>query len=125
MENSKSFLNRRIQSFAYAINGLVCLIREEPNARIHLIAALVAVIAGLWFQLSAMEWLFVILAIVLVFAFELINSALERLGDAVTKEQHALIKKSKDLSAAAVLACAVFAMVVALVVFLPRIWILV
>ncbi len=111
----------RLKSFGFAIEGFLNLVRNEPNARIHLAAAILAVVLGLLIGLSATEWLFVCLAIALVFAAELINSALEKLSDAVKPEPHPLVKSAKDYSAAAVLITTLFSVIVACVIFLPEI----
>lgn len=94
---------------------------EEHNARIHLIAAICAVIASIVFEISAFEWIAVMVAIGLVFALELMNSAIERIADFVAPEKNEKIKKIKDLSAAGVLISAFTALIVGLIVFLPKI----
>ncbi len=122
MKPEKFSLKKRIQSFKHAFNGLKILVFEEHNARIHLLAVVVVVIAGIYFNISSKEWMAVILAMTLVIAAELFNSAIENFADFVTKEQHPEIKKVKDLSAAAVLVCAVGAVVIGLLVFVPKIF---
>lgn len=94
---------------------------EEHNARIHLVAAICAVIASIVFEISAFEWIAVIVAIGLVFALELMNSAIERIADFIAPEKNEKIKKIKDLSAAGVLISAITALIVGLIVFLPKI----
>jgi len=113
---------KRIQSFGYAFQGLGTLFRETPNAQIQLIAAIVAVTMGFVLHISTEEWLAVIIVIGLVLAMEAINSALETLADyACNRQIHPLIKKGKDLAAASVLIAALTALVVGVVVFLPKI----
>ena len=78
-------------------------------------------VAGILFKISSMEWVAVIFAIGLVFSFEIINSAVENLSDFVCSERNELIKKVKDLAAAAVLVSAITAAVIGLIVFIPKI----
>jgi len=113
-------IKQRLRSFPFAFNGLKILLREEHNARIHLVAAILAIIAGFGFKISSMEWLAVIFAIGLVFALELVNSALENLADFLHPDKHESIKKVKDLAAAAVLVAAMCALVVGLLIFVPK-----
>lgn len=115
-----SFL-QRIKCFKYAFNGLRVLIREEHNARIHVVAACVVVMAGFIFHLSCMEWIVVMLCIGFVFSLELINSAIENIADFVSPARHEQIKKIKDLSAAAVLVGAFVSLITAMIIFLPKI----
>ncbi len=119
-QESFSF-RKRVKSFGHAIDGLRILLREEWNARIHLAAMICAVVAGFVFHLSLGEWMAVVLSIGIVFGFELINTSLEELADFVCPERREQIRKVKDLGAAAVLVAALAALVVGLLVFLPKI----
>ena len=121
MKQEKFSWKNRLKSFKYAFNGLKILIREEHNARIHVFIAVCVLLAGLLFEISAGEWIAVTLCIGLVIALEMINSAIENLADFVSPEKHDRIKKVKDLAAGAVLLGAVIAVVVGLIVFLPKI----
>ena len=109
-----------MKRFRYAINGLVLAFRTEINMRVHIIAAVLACIAGLYFDISSVEWIVIILCIVLVISFELINTAIEELCNMVEPEQHPVIKKVKDIAAAAVLVAATGTVVAALIIFLPK-----
>ncbi|MGB0404193.1 MAG: diacylglycerol kinase family protein [Salibacteraceae bacterium] len=122
MNNNKGFsLIERMKSFKYAFQGFKTLFTAEHNARVHLFFGVLAIIFGVYFNLDRGEWLFVLLAIVLVFAMELMNSAIEYLADTITKEINPGIKKAKDLAAASVLMSALFAVAVGLVVFVPKV----
>ena len=111
----------RIKSFSYAFNGLKILLREEHNSWIHIAAAICAVVAGFILKISFVEWIAIIICIVLVFALELINSAIENIADVVSPQKNEMIKKAKDLSAAAVLFAATGAAVIGLIIFIPKI----
>ena len=124
MENKFSLV-KRFKSFKYAFNGLKTLLLEEHNSRIHLLAAVVAIVAGFYFDISDAEWLFVLVAIGGVFAVELINSAIENLADMVTTEQHPVIKKVKDLAAGGVLIVSIMAFVIGLIIFVPKLKVLI
>jgi diacylglycerol kinase len=119
---SKPFsLSKRLNSFRYAINGLRILFKEEHNARIHLLAAILAIFSGFWFDISAMEWIVLTMVIGLVFILEAVNTALENLADIVSPGKNEKIGVVKDLAAGAVLVAALLAVVVGLIIFLPRI----
>jgi diacylglycerol kinase len=121
MDKNKFSLRKRIRSFGYAFNGLWILIKEEHNARIHLLATIIAIAAGFYFRISGLEWIGIAFAIALVFVAEIINSALENTADLITKDKNPSIKKIKDLSAAAVLFSAITALIIAAIVFIPKI----
>lgn len=123
-DKQNSTLKNRLNSFKYAFNGLGVLFRDEPNARIHAICAVMAVVLGFVLQISLLEWVAVVVSIGLVIAFELMNSAIEAFCDHVTPEQNQNIGKIKDLSAAAVLISAIAAFTVGIIIFLPKVIVL-
>ncbi len=116
-----ALIKARIRSFRYAINGLVILLEEEPNATIHALGAVVALTLGAWLQVSTIEWICLAFANGIVIAAEIFNSAIENLADFVTNGHSNLIKKVKDLAAAAVLVSAITAAITGLIIFLPKI----
>ncbi|MBC7776061.1 MAG: diacylglycerol kinase family protein [Phycisphaerae bacterium] len=114
-------LQKRAASFRYAFRGLLHLFQSQPNARIHLVALAVVVAAGFYFQISRTEWIAVTLCILLVLSLEAVNTAIEHLTDLVSPGIHPLAGKAKDVAAAAVLLAAMGAVVVGVLVFLPKI----
>ena len=114
------YLQRRLRSFLHAFRGLTVLVLTQSNARLHLLATVVVVIAGCRFHVSAGEWLWLGLALTLVWIAEAFNSALEHLADRVTRECDPMIRDVKDLAASAVLIAATFAIGVAVYVFGSR-----
>jgi len=121
MKQERFSIQTRLTSFGYAFNGLKILIKEEHNSRIHIMAVTCVLIAGFFFKLSALEWIAIVFAIGLVMALELFNSAIENLSDFVSPDRHDQIKKIKDLSAAGVLIGAITAVIIGLIVFVPKI----
>ena len=108
----------RLASFGHALRGLAVFARQ-PNARIHLAAA--ALVTGLcwWLQIDVLEWLFIILAIVVVLAAEALNTALEYAVDLASPEWSPLARDAKDVAAAAVLICSIGAAVIGVMVLAP------
>jgi len=119
---NKFSIKERPVGFRYAFNGLKILMKEENNARIHLFTACCVLIAGVIFRISTFEWIAVVFCIGLVFALELINSAIENTADFITTERNETIKKIKDLSAGAVLVAAIASAIIGLIIFLPKIF---
>lgn len=116
----KYSISKRIKSFGYAFKGLRELFIGQPNAQIHLLAAVVVITVSCLVGLSTVEWLLIILTITLVVMAEAMNTAIEYLADACMPEHHPLIEKAKDIAAAGVLLCAFAAVVVAAIIFLPK-----
>jgi len=121
MKNQKFSFSRRLKSFSYALNGLKILLKEEHNTRIHLVAAMVVVIVGFVLEVSTTEWIALVFAIAFVITTEILNSSIENIADFISPEKHEAIKKVKDLAAAGVLISAITALIVGMIIFLPKI----
>jgi diacylglycerol kinase (ATP) len=101
----------------YAIKGVYVFFKDDRNAIIHLFAAIVVIVAGILFKITTEEWLWISLSIALVFITEMINTSIELLCDLVMPNQNEKAGKLKDLAAGAVLIAALFALVVAGIIF--------
>lgn len=107
-----------LRSFRCALSGILWALRTQRNLRIHAVATLGVVLLGWVENLAAWEWCAVLGCVALVWAAELLNTALEVLCDRITKEQDDSIRLAKDAAAGAVLVCAIISLVVAALVFL-------
>jgi diacylglycerol kinase (ATP) len=114
-------MKKLIKSFGYALDGLLAAIKTERNIKIHLVAAVLVVLLGLYLGLSAVQWCLVAFAIGFVLVSELFNTSIERLSSAVADgKQSQSIKAVKDISAAAVFISAITALVTGIfVLFIP------
>lgn len=115
-------LRQRLHSFRYAFAGLGTLLRTQHNAWIHATATLMVIGAALYFGVNAYEWLWLVLAMVMVWMAEAFNTAIELLADAVTREQHPLIGQAKDVAAGAVLVAAIGALIIGVLIIGPHVW---
>lgn len=111
---------RIIQSFCYAVRGVITAYREERQMKIHTLAAVTAIVCGIMADLSRAEWAILALTIAMVIALELVNTAVERIVDMVTEEYHPLAEKAKDVAAGAVLVGAIAAVIVGICLFGTR-----
>ncbi|CAM2935194.1 diacylglycerol kinase [Streptococcus acidominimus] len=120
----KKWKNRTLtSSMEFAVTGVVNAYKEERNMRKHMISTLLAVIAGLVFQITAVEWLFLLLSIFLVISFEIINSAIENVVDLASDYHFSMLaKNAKDMAAGAVLVISVYALITGLIIFIPKMW---
>ena len=104
----------------HAMNGLVELIKNERNARFHLVSTTVVIYVGWKVGFEASEWLWISLAVAGVWVAELLNTSLERITDLVSPEKSELAKKAKDYAAGAVLVMAIWAVIVFAIVAVPH-----
>lgn len=117
-------IRKLLRSFAIGFTGLSHVFLSEQNMRIHALIAVCVILAGFFFRLLIWEWVAVLLCIGLVISAECMNTALERLADRVSLEEHPLIKQAKDCGSAAVLVLALTSAVIGLVIFVPKLWLL-
>ena len=123
-DNKRKWKNRDlVSSLEFALTGILTAFKEERNMRKHAVTALIVVLAGFVFQVSRIEWLFLLLSIFMVVAFEIINSAIKNVVDLASHYHFSMLaKKAKDMAAGAVLMVSLLAAVIGALIFLPRIW---
>ena len=113
-------------SFKYAFNGVKWAFKTQPNFKFHTYAFILLGVLILFFSFfSLVEYyeIIVLMAIsALIFAMEMINTAIEALSDEVASEKYKdLIRVAKDTSSGAVLISATFAVLIGIIIFLPKI----
>jgi len=118
--NSRPFsLAARFKSIRYALLGIAHMMRTQHNAWLHLMATLLVLLAGLALKVTASDWRWLVVAIVLVWVAEAMNTAFEYLCDVVSPDFHHAVEKSIDIAAGAVLICALGAVVLGAQTLLP------
>jgi diacylglycerol kinase len=111
-----------LKSFYYARRGIGHILRYERNARIHLVSAVLVLIAGWLVGLSDAELAAVFFAIIIVFLAEIINSAFEKTLDIIRPEHSEQVRMVKDMAAGAVLVAAIGAAIIGVSTFGPHVW---
>ncbi len=105
------------RSFRFAGQGILDLFRFENNAKVHLLVAVLVIVAGFCLQISRVEWAIILTQVGLVWAAEAFNTAVEKLCDFVSPGIHPQIRAVKDMASGAVLILAVVAVLVGLIIF--------
>ncbi len=115
----KNFFKKRLLSFGYAFQGWGYVLRTQPNMWIHAFITTLVLLAATWLQLPGQDWAILLLTIVMVWAAEFFNTAIESIVDLVSPQKHPLAKISKDVGAAAVLIAAITAILIGLIILGP------
>ncbi len=115
-------MHKRLQAFSFALRGIMHGWKREVHFRIHALIAAVAIMLGVFLQINLWEWCLILLNIGIVLFAELMNAAIERLADRITKEHDLFIGQAKDLAAGAVLIVAFIAFVLGAIIFVPKLW---
>lgn len=116
----KKILRRHHISLRNAFSGLWWSLKTQPNFRVHLSLSVAAIALGKYLQVSSVEMLILVFTIVLGLTAEMINTAIESMTDLITREWRQEAKIAKDVSAGMMLTVAIGAVVVALIIFGPR-----
>lgn len=115
-------LKRRLQSFVYAFAGWKHVLCTQPNTWIHAAISVAVVIVGLWLRLPPGDWAVLILTLMVVWAAEFTNTAIEAVVDITMPRPHPLAKIAKDVAAATVLISALGAILVGFLILGPPLW---
>lgn len=113
----KFSLRKRFGSFRFAWKGIWQAFTQEHNFRIHILATVLVIAAGFYFDLRMVGWALILFAIGFVIVAELFNSAIELLADVVSPGENKTIGKVKDIAAGAVLVSVIVAVIIGIIVF--------
>lgn len=118
VEKSKKLIN----SFKYAIQGILSSFKTERNMKIHIFIMILVIIAGFILKINKCEWIACILCFAIVISGELFNTAIETVVDMVMPYKNDKAKIAKDIAAGAVLTLAIGAAVIGVIIFVPKIF---
>lgn len=110
-----------IRSFGYAFSGIAQAFRDGRNFKVQLCFAILAIALGIALAIDPVEWAIVVVCIAVVLGGECVNTAIEAVVDLVSPDYDERAKRAKDCAAGAVLLCSMASVVVAALLFLPRI----
>ncbi|MBE0392193.1 MULTISPECIES: diacylglycerol kinase family protein [unclassified Flavobacterium] len=120
-QKDNSFFKGRLKSVTYAFKGAVKLITTEHSVMVQFSLGIIMAIAGIYFKITASEWLFQTLAIGLVLSVEGLNTAIEKIADFIHPNYHERIGFIKDIAAGAVFFAAITAIIIGLIIYVPKI----
>ena len=114
-------IKRLFKSFSYAYKGITKTFLEEQNLQIQSIVGIIILVIACLLKISPIEWCLIISAIFIVILMEMINSAIERVADALKPRIHFYVKEIKDIMAGAVMISSLLAIIIGLIIFIPYI----
>lgn len=118
LDTSEEFsLIKRAKSFSHAGRGIWVFIKSTHNAWIHLVILAVAVVLGIYFSITGVEWMVLVLAGGFVLCAEAVNTAIEIDIDLTSPEYHPFARDTKDVAAGAVLVAAMTALICGCFIF--------
>jgi len=113
------------KSFIFAFAGFKTAFTEGRNFRIQIYFGTAAIVLGVIFGISSIEWLALTIIIAAVLILELLNTAIEQIVNIVSPEIQERAKIAKDVAAGSVLVAAIAAIFIGLFLFLPKILLLI
>ena len=118
-EIKKKGIKRTLRTFKFSMDGLIYAYKNEQSMLIHAIGTIITVALGIIFKIKLSEWAIVFIALGVILASELINTAIEAAVDLCTLEIHPLAKIAKDCGSAATFVLTLVSVVICLLVFVP------
>ncbi len=112
-------MKRLARSFKHAIRGILFTLKGERNFQIEIAVMAVVLVSAIWFNLTQTENIILVLAVALVLATELINTAVERVMDILKPRVHPYARVIKDVMAGAVFVVSLGALLIGIVIFFP------
>ena len=112
---------KHVRRFGFAFQGIIHVILNEANFRVHLLTACFVSILAYVLRFSTSEWAILLVTIGLVLASEMVNSAMEELTDHLVKEHHEGVRIVKDVAAGSVLISAIISVIIGIILFVPKI----
>ena len=122
MNKKESFFANRIKSIGYAVRGALLLLKKEASIKVQFTLALLVTAAGFFFNISSTEWIIQLLAIGLVMSIEGMNTAVEEIADFIHPEHNNKIGLIKDIAAGSVFYASIIAIIIGLIIYLPKIF---
>lgn len=120
-EEMKVETKRLVHSFKYAGTGIFTSLKKEKNMKIHFIAMLVVIILGIVLKISSLEWIACVILFAGVIGSEMFNTAIETVVDMVMPYKNDKAKIAKDVAAGGVLVWAIASVIIAGIIFIPKI----
>lgn len=109
------------RKFGFAFSGISIAFKTQSSMRSHVLISIVVIATAFFLKVSITEWCFLFLCIGLVWAGELINTAIESIVDLCSPDKHPLAGKAKDTAAAAVLILSILSIIIGCIIFIPKI----
>jgi diacylglycerol kinase (ATP) len=118
-------MKKLIRSFGYAFKGVAYATTSQLNFRIHLVATALALLLGYFLHIAVGEWQWLMLCITIVLVTEIFNTMIETLVDLVSPGYNEKAGRIKDMAAGAVVIAAAFAFITGIIIFLPKLLLLI
>jgi len=120
--NKEPFVINRLKSVKYAFKGLMVMVKTENSIKFQLTIASIVTIAGFYYNISITEWLIQLVMIAVVMSVEGVNTAIEYMSDFIHPDHHPKIGLIKDIGAGAVFIASIVAVIVAAIIYIPKIF---
>ena len=122
LERRQFNLQSVLNILKYSINGIVSYAKDGKSIILYVLGLIAEIILGFAFKVNGLEWILIICMFGIVLSVELLNTAIESVCDAVTKEYNPLIKIAKDCGSAATFVIFIVILILNVIIFYPKIF---
>ena len=109
------------QTIKNSLNGIKCYAKDGKSILLYVFGVILEILMGIVYKINGLEWILIICILGIILAVELINTAIEATCDAITKEYNPLIKIAKDCGSASTFVIFGVAIILNLIIFIPKI----
>lgn len=109
------------QTIKNSLNGIKCYAKDGKSILLYVLGVILEVIMGFVYGISGLEWILIIFMLGFILAVELLNTAIEATCDAISKEYNSFIKIAKDCGSGATFVIIIVAILLNIIIFLPKI----
>ena len=113
--------NSLIQTIRNSINGIKFYAKDGKSIIVYILCVIIEIILGFEYNINGLEWILIICILGVTLSVEILNTAIEAVCDAVSREYNALIKISKDCGSAATFVVFIVGVILNVIIFLPKV----
>ena len=113
--------NSVFQTIKNSLNGIRCYAKDGKSILLYLFGVILEIVMGFVYKINGLEWILIICILGIILSVEVINTAIEAVCDAITKRYNPLIKIAKDCGSAATFVIFTVAIILNLIIFIPKI----
>ena len=110
-----------VQTIMNSLNGIRCYAKDGKSILIYIFGTILEIVMGFAFSINGLEWILIICILGIILSVELINTAIEAACDAISKDYNPFIKIAKDCGSGATFVIFVVAILLNIIIFLPKI----
>ena len=110
-----------LQTIKNSVNGIKCYAKDGKSIILYILGVILEIILGIVYHINGLEWILIVCILGIILSIELLNTGIEAVCDAITKDYNSFIKIAKDCGSGATMIAVLVALILNVIIFLPKI----